>query len=65
MSRLTAYEEEERELLTRIRYVKCDSLDCFELIIAKERISMFRQFAADVVHILKLGDSDFYNKEKK
>lgn len=57
MNQLSRYEDEERELLARIRYVKCDALDCMELMITKEKVVMFREFASNVIHILKLNDN--------
>lgn len=58
LKQLNRYENEEREMLNRIKYVKCDSLDCMELLIAKEKVVMFREFANNVMHILKIANRE-------
>lgn len=64
LRQLSLLEADEHNLLSRIKYVKCDSLDCMELIIAKEKTIMFREFASNVMHILKIGEFEIKKEDK-
>lgn len=47
-------EHEVAQLQENIRYRQVASVDCFELIIARERLAMFIEVTRDVSAILKL-----------
>ena len=42
------------QLQENIRWRSVDSVDCLELIIARERLAMFNEVVRDITHILKL-----------
>lgn len=47
-------ENDIKQLQENIRFRSVSSVDCFELIIARERLAMFEEVTRDVSHILKL-----------
>lgn len=47
-------EHEIQQLQENIRYRSVSSVDCLELIIARERLAMFIEITKDITHILAL-----------
>lgn len=47
-------EHEIAQLQENVRYRHIDSVDCLELIIARERLQMFIEVTKDITEILKL-----------
>lgn len=47
-------EHEISQLQENLRYRSVDSVDCLELIIARERLQMFIEVTKDITEILKL-----------
>lgn len=47
-------ENELKQLSENVRFRPFDSVDCLELIIAKERLAMFIEVSKDIRHILNI-----------
>lgn len=56
LRQLSDLEYEEKHLLQRVKYLRSDSLDLLELMIAKERLNMFRDFSSHIMQILHIYD---------
>lgn len=57
LNTLTFLEDDQEKLLQRVKYMRSDSLDLLELLLAKERLNMFRDFSSNVMHILHIFDN--------
>lgn len=55
----TRLEQDVQQLRQNIRYRDVDVVDCMELMLALERLAVFKNFSGNVIHLLKLhGISD-------
>lgn len=55
----TRLEQDVQQLRQNIRYRDVDVVDCMELMLALERLTVFKNFSGNVIHLLKLhGISD-------
>ena len=57
-NQLSYLENEVLQLQSDIRYRRVDAVDCLELLIALERLEMFRQTMKDVRSLLELHSYD-------
>lgn len=58
LNQLAYYQNEERQLLDHIRFIKCDSLDLYELARAKDNYTLFLQVARDIMILLHLSEDN-------
>lgn len=54
LNQRTCLERELKQYVQNVRYREFDVVDCLELILLKERLSMFNQVTKDVFMILNL-----------
>ncbi len=52
----TRLEQDVYQLRQTIRYRDVDVVDCLELMLALERLAVFKNFSANVIQLLKLRD---------
>lgn len=55
-------EDEIAVLQENVRYRRISTIDCLELIIAKEKLNAFNEFTTVTKHILNLGFNDDEDK---
>lgn len=63
LCRRTYLEQDVEQLQRNVRWRNVDTIDCLELIIAKERLAMFCEVSKDISDILKLP-LDFEYRER-
>lgn len=51
---MTRLEQDVQQLRQNLRYRDVDVVDCMELMLALERLVVFKQFSGNVIHLLKL-----------
>lgn len=54
INNITYLEQDVQKLQQSVRYRSIDAVDCLELCLALERLTVFKKFSSDVRHLLRL-----------